>query len=206
MGRSFVIISGGEYSPIGRIGPDDFVIACDRGYEYAAREGIKPDLVVGDFDSYSGDVEGGIAIDRYFSEKDDTDTMIAVRYAVEQGGTELHMRCALGGRLDHLLANIQAAAFAAKHGLSVEILDRDTRMLTMNPGSLSLPRMEGFSLSLFALSDRCRGVDISGAKYPLKGAELSNAFPLGVSNEWKDSRADIRLEEGLLLVVMSRLS
>lgn len=199
-----LIISGGDFSPFA-VPEGTFVIACDRGYAYACRCGIRPDLVLGDFDSFSGEVEAGIPVRKLPTEKDDTDTMSALRFALAQGCREITLVCALGGRLDHLLANLQAAAFAAKTGAQVRILGKDTEILTLRGSSLCLPRREGFSLSVFAWEDRCRGVSITGAKYELRDAEISNVFPLGVSNEWAAPVVEISVQEGTLMIVLSRL-
>ncbi len=199
-----LIISGGEFCHIAPPGPGDFVIACDRGYEYAMRCGIKPDLLVGDFDSYSGPVAPDVPIERLPAEKDDTDTMSAVRLALERGYTDIELLCALGGRLDHSLANIQTAAFAALRGARAVIKDDATEMLVMTGGSVCIDRREGWALSIFSLSDRCEGVNLRGVKYPLRGAVLTNGFPLGVSNEWAAAQAEISLSGGALLVVMAK--
>ena len=205
MSKRCVIISGGEYSPIEGLSPADFVIACDKGYTYAKRCGVVPDLVVSDFDSYGGQIDPGIPVKRFQSEKDDTDTMIAIRYAVEYGFEEVLLLCALGRRLDHALANLQALAFAQAHGLCASILAEDTFVTTLRNGSLRIPRREGWSLSVFAVTDRCTGVNVSGAKYPLRDAEVTNRFPFGVSNEWVDDTAEISAAEGILLIVLSKL-
>ena len=113
------IISGGEYSPMDDIKAAEYIIACDRGYSYAKRSGIVPDLLLGDFDSYTGNLPEGAAVERLPREKDDTDTMHAVRRALELGFTRISLYCALGGRLDHLLANLQAASYAAERGVPV---------------------------------------------------------------------------------------
>ena len=73
------IISGGDFSPLDGIDEADFVIACDRGFEYAQRGGIKPNLLLGDFDSYSGALPEDTEILLLPVEKDDTDTMSAIR-------------------------------------------------------------------------------------------------------------------------------
>ena len=204
MKEKCVIITGGDFSPIVPPAESDFVIACDRGYEYAVRCDITPQLLVGDFDSYSGALPSGIPVERFRAEKDDTDTMIAVRYAVEHGFSELELCCALGGRLDHMLANLQAAVFAAGHGLTACLSDEKTSIRTMIPGKLSIPRRNGYSLSLFSATDFCEGVTIKGAKYPLCGARLTNSFPIGVSNEWRDECVELELDSGILLIVMSK--
>lgn len=205
MREKCLIISGGEFCPINDVPSGTFIIACDRGYEYALRCGLTPDLVVGDFDSYSGGFADGIPVDRYRVEKDDTDTMIAVRYAVDHGFKSVDLRCALGGRLDHLLANLQSAVFAAEHGLEAEISDSRTFISTMTPGVRRLPKKEGWSLSLFSITDHCVGLSIRGVKYPLDKALITNAFPIGVSNAWKDDEAEIEFEKGILFIVQSKL-
>ena len=205
MGKRCLIISGGDFAPFDQPEEDVFVIACDRGYDYARRCGVRPDLVVSDFDSYSGEVESGIPVRHLPTEKDDTDTMSALRRALEAGCTEITLVCALGGRLDHSLANLQTAAFAAQRGASVRILSPDTEIQTLRNGTLRLPRREGWSLSVFSAGDVCRGVCIRGAKYPLTDAELRWDFPLGVSNEWAAEEAEISVREGILLIVLCRM-
>ena len=200
-----VIISGGEYSPFPPPEAGEFVIACDRGYTYALREGRRPDLVVGDFDSCRETVAEGIPVLRFKKEKDDTDTMLAVRWALERGFGELLLLCALGGRLDHCLANLQCAAFAAERGARVSLLSDDTRIYLLHSGSMELERAEGFSLSVLTHSERCVGVTLRGVKYPLEGATLTSAFPLGVSNAWSGDRATVSVDSGTLMVVLSRL-
>lgn len=204
MPKKCVIISGGEFCPIEAPDPEAFVIACDRGYEYALRCGIKPDLLISDFDSYSGPIDPAVPVDRFRSEKDDTDTMIALRWAVERGYEEAELLCALGGRLDHTLANIQSAVFAAVRGVNTVIKDARTELRVLTRGKLILKRREHWVLSLFSLSDECRGVSVRGAEYPLDRALLTNRFPLGVSNEWATEEAEIELESGLLLVVQAK--
>ncbi len=200
-----VVVSGGDFSPVPGLREDDFVIACDRGYTYCDRLGVRPDLMISDFDSYSGPVAEGVPLNAFASEKDDTDTMLAVKYAVKHGFRELLLCCALGGRTDHLIANFQALLYAQKHGLPAVLLSADTEMRTLSGGSLRLPRRDGWSLSVFAMEGPCRGVCLRGVKYPLRDAELLPSFPLGVSNQWAAEEAEISVREGILTLVLSRL-
>ena len=205
MKTSCMIISGGAFTPLPQPDETTFVIACDRGYAYARRCGIRPDLLVSDFDSYDGPVDPEIPLQRFPSEKDDTDTMIAIRAALERGFREAVLYCALGGRLDHTLANLQSLAFALSHGLRLRIVSEDTEVMLLQDGTLSLPRREGFALSVFAFSERCRGGSLHGTKYTLTDAELENSVPLGVSNEWAAEAATVSVTAGTLLIVLSKL-
>ena len=198
------IISGGEFAPLDGIENAACVIACDRGYEYAARCGIKPDLLLGDFDSYTGALPAGVEVLRLPVEKDDTDTMSAVRRALALGYGDIRVYCALGGRLDHLYANIQSAAFAVRHGARAELIGRDAHIYVFTGGTLSLPPRAGWSLSLFAISDECRGVAVRGTKYTLSDAVVPYYFPIGTSNAWRGT-AEISVGEGVLAVMLCRL-
>ena len=204
MAEKCVIITGGDFHPVQGVRPGDTLIACDRGYAHALASGLRPDLVIGDFDSYAGSVDAGIPVRQLPFEKDDTDTMSAVRWACAEGFEELELHCALGGRLDHTLANLQALVFAAQRGLRASIQSPDTVIRALHGGTLRIPRREGFSLSVFSVTDSCR-VSIRGAKYALENALLTNAFPLGVSNEWAAPETEISAEDGTLLIVESCL-
>ncbi len=211
--KKCLIISGGEFSPL----PDSLtseyfaegaekplVIACDRGYEYAERLGIVPDIIVGDFDSAPEPVTD-IPIIELPTRKDDTDTMKAARVALEKGCRDISICCALGGRMDHSIANMQTGAFIVSEGGLARILGRDTEILVLCPGEYSIPRMDGWSLSLFALSDAVEGLSIEGCKFSGRGYSLSNRFPLGASNVWEEESAGICFSSGILMIVISRL-
>lgn len=205
MSRRCIIISGGEFTPVPDILPDDFIIACDRGYPYCLKLGLKPDLMISDFDSFSGPVAEEIPVLDFPSEKDDTDTMLAIRWALENHFDEIRMYCALGGRLDHTYANMQSLVFARKHGIQAGIYSPDEIILAVQNEKISLPRREGWSLSVFAADTACSGVTLRGTKYLLENAELIPSFPLGVSNQWTAPEAEISVQEGVLLVIQSKM-
>lgn len=205
MGGRCLIISGGDYCDASaEVAEAGFVIACDRGYLHARRMGVIPDLIVGDFDS-APVPETEIPVERVPSRKDDTDTMLAARHAVEQGCREAVIACCFGGRLDHTLANLQTAAFLAGHGMTVRLTGADTEGTVFPPGTMRFPVREGRSLSVFALSDRCEGVTIRGTKYDVKDVTMTNARPLGVSNLWAAPEAEVSVRKGILLVLQSGL-
>ena len=204
MNNLCLLISGGEYADI----PDDikkadYVIACDRGWQYAEKLNIRADLIVGDFDS-SPRPDTAIPVLEFPSHKDDTDTMIAARKALELGYKNIAICCAFGARLDHAMANIQTAAFLVKNGASVRIYGTDTYAHVFSAGSTDLPLMPSCSLSLFSLSDVCEGVSISGAEYEAENITLTNSFPLGVSNAWASGTAHISVKSGILMVLCSK--
>ena len=200
-----LILSGGEYCAVPvDLRQAEFIIACDRGWEYAGRLGIESDLIVGDFDS-SLPPKTGIAVKVLPTRKDDTDTMYAVRTALEKGCRKIAIACAFGGRLDHTIANLQSAAYVVSHGGECHLVGEDTEAFVFPASRKTFPRREGWSLSLFALSDVCSGVTIEGTKFDCEGVSMTNAFPLGVSNVWTSDEAVVSVESGIMMAVQSRL-
>ncbi|MDD2956224.1 MAG: thiamine diphosphokinase [Oscillospiraceae bacterium] len=182
----------------------DYIICADGGYQSAVDAGLRPDLVVGDFDSMERPKDAGVEILQVAAEKDDTDMMLALKEGAARGYEEFVLLGSLGGRLDHTVANLQAVAWGLERGLFVMLADENNLVAMLRGDSAGVPRLEGYYLSLFSYSEQCRGVTVRGVKYPLEDAVLTQAFPLGVSNEIVEREAFLRVEEGTLLIVMSR--
>lgn len=217
------IISGGEFERLTPSTLYDLVIACDKGRVYAEEIGIVPDIIIGDFDSSDApdapfsddsfisdaDCEKAVLdfpkIIRFPDKKDDTDTMLAIKYALNHGYGNIIITCAMGGRFDHLMANIQSMAYVANEGGCCEILSYNSILRTFNGGSISLKKREGYSLSLFSLSDECSNLSIHGTEYEACNVSIKNTFPIGVSNYINESEATITMESGVLLIVESKL-
>lgn len=200
-----MIFAGGEISPDALAIPKGcYLICADRGLLHAERLGRKPDYIVGDFDSlgYVPSCEGAVI---HPAKKDDTDTMLAVKQACARGFREVWIYGALGGRLDHTMANIQALRYLAGQGAVGTLISENNRATLQTAGTKrQYPRREGWYFSLLSFSERCIGVCISGVEYPLEEAVLSQDFPLGVSNHILAEFAEVSLREGCLLVIESR--
>lgn len=177
----------------------DYVIAADKGLDNLKKFGIKPDVIIGDFDSL-GFVPSGENIKRLPVEKDDTDVGFAVNYAFELGYKEFVIYGAIGGLLDHTVANLQLSAYiSSKGGKSVFVGD-NVFVTSITNDTLKISNGKG-RLSVFALSDKAEGVFLSGLKYPLENAVIENTFSIGVSNEFTDKSAKITVKNGTLLIV-----
>lgn len=200
-----IIIAGSPLFSKIDIRDTDFIIACDRGYNHAINNNIFPHLVVGDFDSLDGNINKDIPILKVKAEKDDTDTMLGVKYALEHGMNNIVLLGATGGRIDHQLANFSTAGYIANQGGMCTIIDNDNILYAFKDSIITLKRKEHFSLSVFSYTDKCYGVTLNGLKYKLNNATIENTFPIGVSNEFIKETATIKVESGILFVVLSRL-
>ena len=125
--------------------PGDVVFAADGGYRHCQAAGLQPDLLLGDFDSLN-DLPKGIPIHTFPAEKDDTDTMLAIKYGLKEGYRTFHLYGGTGGRPDHTLANLQALGFWPRRGQRAISTEKAISSLpsAMVP-SPSPPGKKGFS-------------------------------------------------------------
>ena len=203
MEKNCLIIAGGEFAPVDKT-EYDYVIACDKGYKYALEMGIIPDIIIGDFDSLDINVQKDIPVIRLPEIKDDTDTLYAIRYALDKGYNDITVCCALGGRFDHSIANIQAAAFILENDGKPRIIGKDTDVYMIKDSGIKLLPLAGSYISIFSYSEKCTGVTLRNLKYEITDAEITNSFPIGVSNEWKALPGYIEVKQGTLLIVISK--
>ena len=181
-----------------------FVICADGGYAQAVEAGIKPDLIIGDLDSYKGDIPKDVPIEKLPVEKDETDTGHSLTYAVNKGYKEIVIVGGIGGRFDHTVSNMQNVAGVCEKGVQVTLVSDGNEYTAVKNGSITVKKRAGWKLSVLSLTEKCEGVSLSGVYYPLEGAVMTNTFPLGTSNEFVDDEAVISVKNGMLLVVVSR--
>ncbi len=184
----------------------DLIIACDYGFQHALDNEIMPHLVIGDFDSYKGVVPDMFPVRQVPSEKDDTDTLLAVREALDRGYRRIVIAGALGGRIDHEMANIATSVFAAEQGAFCYLIDEHHQIFALKNGSCRVSRGQWTSISIFSYSDRSEGVTLKGVKYPLFDSALNSSFPLGVSNSFASETAEISVRQGTLLIILTDLA
>lgn len=180
-------------------GGDLFFIAADGGLNTMKRLGLTPQHIVGDLDSLDTQPDEEI-FTRLPHIKDTTDTLEAVKIGQAHGCTEFHIFGGTGGRFDHTLANIQLAAMLSQQGQQAFIYGHNYVLTAVTDGAISLPCRESGFVSVFAHSDVCRGVGITGLMYELENAELKNTFALGVSNEFIGKPAEITVQSGTLCI------
>lgn len=182
---------------------DAFIVAADAGWQRALELGVKPQLIVGDFDSSSKPKMDAECI-CLPAEKNDTDTHFAAREVLRRGFSEVIMLGGLGGRLDHMIANMHTLLFLAQNGAVAMLADEQNEIRCIYNGTLNLYADAQSYLSVFAAGGNARGVYLQGVKYPLYNAELRPDFPIGASNEFEGPQAAITVTEGALFVAICK--
>ncbi len=182
---------------------DDLIIAADGGYAPLASLGIKPHLLVGDFDSLAVRPTD-VPVRTFPVEKDDTDMGLALTEGIQRGYSDFVLYGADGGRMDHFLANLQIMGGASKDGLHVHMVGKDFDVYTVTNDTLTLPvRERGTVVSVLCHGASADGVTLKGLKYPLNEALLTCDHPLGVSNQYIAEHASVTVGKGTLLVFVA---
>lgn len=176
----------------------DLVIAADAGYLTLDAHGITPHVTLGDFDSAPAPQREGII--KLNPVKDDTDTMYAVKLALERGYTRFVLYGVLGGRADHSVASLQTLTYLLNNGAKGVLMGDGYAVCAIRNDRLDFRPGRSGVFSVFSFDEVSRGVSISGAKYELTDAVLTNGFPLGVSNEFAGGRTSVSVCDGTLHV------
>lgn len=202
-----VIVGGadiGNYAYIREaLTADDYVVFCDSGLRHMEQLRARPSLIVGDFDSHENphlDAETIVLP----CEKDDTDTVYAVKEAVRRGFDTFLLVGVVGGRLDHTLGNVSILLYLDAIGKKGVIIDDYSEMEIVSSAPAHISDAYAF-FSLLNITGCARGISIQNAKYPLEDGEITCKYQYGVSNEVLPGKtAIVSLREGKLLLIKDR--
>lgn len=189
----------------------DRILCADAGMEFCREAGIRPDLILGDFDSAKPDTLDYFRklcpekMEQFPAEKDETDTELALLRAISGGADCITVLGATGTRLDHVLGNIQLLKMALDRGVNCMLVDEHNRIRMISEG-LVLRRAEQFGkyVSLLPFTPQVTGITLKGFAYEVQDFTLQSGIARGVSNEIAAETAEIVLKEGLLLVIESK--
>jgi thiamine pyrophosphokinase len=202
--KRLVIVGGapiGDYQRIrSKIKEDDFFIYCDCGLKHQAQLQRKPDLIIGDFDSYKKpdtDIETIVLP----VEKDDTDTFYAVKEGIKRGFKDILLLGVTGGRLDHTLGNLSALLYMYRNNVNGYIADDYSFMQAIGDKKVYLSGDIQY-FSLLNIYGDVDGLSIKNAKYQLNNKSVTGGTSLCVSNELIEGKtAEIVVKNGNMLLV-----
>lgn len=185
----------------------DFYVFCDGGFRHAERLGVTPNLIVGDFDSYEKNEavktaeSAGTEIITLPCEKDDTDTVFAVKEALKRGYTEFLLVGVLGQRMDHTLVNISVLLMLDAANAVGKIIDDYSETELISGGTKYIE--DSFSyFSVLAIGGSACGITEKNAKFTVENAEITCEYQYGTSNEVLPGKtAEVSVKDGRLLLV-----
>lgn len=191
----------------------DKVIAVDGGLASAEALGLVPDYIVGDFDTVEPSVLARfrqypyIVWEQHKPEKNETDTELARSRALTLGCEKIVFLGATGGRIDHMLANLDTLYACMARGMEAYLVDPQNRVCLLDGGkTFQRKELWGKYISFLPYTEKVTGITLRGFQYPLDGKDLIRGQETGlcVSNELKEETADITFQDGILICVESK--
>lgn len=188
----------------------DCVIAVDGGLALLKALGLKPDAIVGDFDTVDSRSLAeyknmpGITWEIREPEKDETDTELALLTARKLGCRKLVLLGATGGRMDHAIGNIHLLYACLTQGVQASIVDEKNWITVLSTGrDFFASSLWGKYISFLPLTKEVKGITLTGFKYPLHKKDISIGTSLCISNELIGDKGSISFDSGALICVES---
>ena len=189
----------------------DKIIAVDGGLAALSRLKLKPDAIVGDFDSVAEDIlaeykssSDNITWEIHKPEKDETDTELALNTAIGLGCSKLVLLGATGGRMDHFIGNLHLLYACLKKGVEAAIVDEKNWITVIDKGRTFLAEtLWGKYISFLPLCGEVKKITLTGFKYPLYEKDIDLGTSLCISNELTGEVGTIEFASGTLICIQS---
>jgi len=207
-----IIFANGELTPLdlerAALKAEDTILAADGGALHCKRYSVRPDILIGDFDSLPAEIlqayeNDGVTVHRYSPDKDFTDLELALQLALTYEPDEILILGGLGGRWDQSIANLLLPASPMCQDVIVRLIDSCQEVVVLRSGeSLDLHAQAGSTVSLIPIGGDVHNITTSGLRYPLTSETLQFGATRGISNEMTASHAKVTIGDGFLLSVL----
>lgn len=179
--------------------PSYTYVGIDHGAVCAIEQGIPLRCAIGDFDSVTKEerarIEAYTTIEKLPAHKNETDTEVAVLYALEHAYEDIILFGGIGGRLDHTLANLN---LIIHRELPITLMDEHHECRVLKPGSYTIKKRFRY-LSFIALEPSC--ISEKNVLYPLDKRNITPADIYPISNEIRNEEAMITIHSGKVLMI-----
>lgn len=187
----------------------DYIVCADGGANHSYNMGIIPDYIIGDLDSiYSEIIEfyklKDVKFEKFPSKKDETDTEICVYLASKLNAKEIDFIGALGGRLDHMIANINLLYYVRNKGIYTKIISEYEDIHIAINEEITINGDIGDTISVIPLNGDAKGVTLENLEYPLNNYDMKFYLPLGISNVMLDEKCSVKVEQGSLIIIKNK--
>ncbi len=187
----------------------DYIVCADGGANHSYNMGIIPDYIIGDLDSiYNEIIEfyklKDVKFEKFPSKKDETDTEICVYLASKLNAKEIDFIGALGGRLDHMIANINLLYYVRNKGIYTKIISEYEDIHIAINEEITINGNIGDTISVIPLNGDAKGVTLENLEYPLNNYDMKFYLPLGISNVMLDEKCSVKVEQGSLIIIKNK--
>lgn len=184
----------------------DNIICADGGANHVYKMGLTPGYIIGDLDSVDPQIveyykEKGVEFKKFPEKKDETDSELCIILAEMLGSKEVDLYAALGGRIDHTLANVKLLDYMRRKGITPRIITEDEILYLVHNGSLNVKGNKGDTLSVIPIRGDAAGITLYNLEYPLNNFTMDYAQPIGISNVMLGDECTVEVKNGSAIVV-----
>lgn len=184
----------------------DYIICADGGANFLYKIKVVPDYILGDLDSLELKAknyfkEKGVSFKKFPERKNETDAQLCIHLAKGLGVVDIDLLGALGGRIDHTVANINLMYYIKKLGLNPVIKNNKEDLHMIESEYIDIFGKKGDTISVLPVNGDSTGITLEGLEYPLKDATIEYGDPIGISNVMESDKCRITVEKGTLLIV-----
>lgn len=188
----------------------DDVIIVDGAINWIEMLSIRPNILVGDFDTAGQARMCEIAkkyrvpVEQHVPEKNETDTELALSLALERGASQIDVLGATGRRIDHFLGTVSTLLKPLEKQIDCTLYDEYNKIRLLNHSTVFL-RTESWGkyISFLPFTEQVTNVDLIGFRYPLQKATFTWGNTLGISNELAGEQAEVNFDTGILICIES---
>ncbi|WXR61664.1 thiamine diphosphokinase [Peptostreptococcaceae bacterium AGR-M142] len=210
--KKIALIASGNFNDLKKfkiiLSTMDYIICADGGANNLKKINLNPNLIVGDLDSIDENTlkffkENNIEFLKFPKAKNSTDSELCVDIAIDKKPKEIYMFGFTGTRLDHTLANINLLKKINDNNIKAYIID-DNNKISITNKDIEIEYEDDYKYISFISLNESSKITLKGLKYPLKDYILKQDSTICISNEFDDIKAQIEIEEGLVLIIKSR--
>lgn len=184
----------------------DYIICSDGGANHAYNMDILPDYIIGDLDSTDENIieyykSANVKFEKFPIKKDETDTELCIELSYKLKAKEIHLIGALGGRIDHTIANINLLYYIRKRGIIPKIISEKEEIYIAMNEEIIIDGEIGDTISILPIKDDAKGVTLKNLEYPLENYDIEFSRPLGISNVMTNINCNIKVNKGCLIII-----
>lgn len=184
----------------------DFIICADGGANHLYKMEITPNYIIGDLDSANEEIinyynNKNVLFEKFPSKKNETDSEICIFLAKELKAKNIDFVGALGGRIDHTIANINLLYYVKERDIVPRIISEKEDVYIAVNEKLKIEGNKGDIISVIPIKGDAIGVTLDNLEYPLENYNMRYSEPLGISNVMLTDSCVISVKEGALLII-----
>ncbi len=183
------------------------IIAVDKGLEWVHRLNLSPALIIGDLDSLDPKILAlypDTPLIRHKSEKNETDTELAITWCIAQGYSKIVVCNDMQGRFDHSAAITQNLIMGHREGIDISI-ESEMQSCFFLGSETTISSKKGDLLSLISYSETSHFISSTALQYPLTDLTLQQHQSRGISNVLLADKCLIKLKSGLVLAIVTKV-